>query len=71
MEDGVNVKPHHTGFFLQDSVHELQWFVFVNSPEKRQGDQPTCVPIMLKIREVELEEVSGDEREQHQLEDNI
>ena len=34
--------------------------------KERQSDQPTWVPIMLSICKVELEDVSGDEREQHQ-----
>ena len=34
--------------------------------KERQSDQPTWVPIMLSICEAELEDVSGDEREQHQ-----
>ena len=43
-----------------------QWNVFVTSPDERQSDQPTWVPILLSVCEAELEDVSGDERDQHQ-----
>ena len=39
--------------------------MFVNSPEERQSDQPTCVPTMLSACKAELEEVSGHGRDQH------
>ena len=65
-DDGVNVsfsqprqaEPHHTGTCLLTVL-------------KTSKCSPTCVPTMLKIREVELEEVSGDERERHQPVDNF
>ena len=40
-----------------------QWSVSVSSPEEPRSDRPTWLPIMLSICEVELEEVSGHERQ--------
>ena len=54
-------EPHHIGF-SSDFVVEHQRNVFVMSPEARQSDRPTRVPIMLSTCETELEEVSGHER---------
>merc|ERR1719323_1670298 len=64
----------------EDVSNGHQWNLFVISPEERQSDQPTWVPIdkswwraqeiLLSICEAELEEVDGHEREQHQTSDD-
>ena len=46
-------------YFLDKGVDVKTTPHRVISPEERQIDQPTCVPIMLQICEVELERVSG------------
>ena len=56
--------PHRV--FFQNPAVGRQWNVFVTSPDERQNDQPTWVPILLSVCEAELEDVSGDERDQHQ-----